>query len=155
MSEHEDLINEESFGELLKAVRQKKRILLVGQPGAHGLVTLAMALLMHGDEQGYQYELFDSGIMRDRKGNGNLNFAQLKSTADIYTLLSLWAHGDGGVATIYAQTMDEATGWMGAVMKKGGIREPDAFLNCTMDVICMIETEGDSSVVMDVVVLHH
>ena len=155
MSEREDLINEESFGELLGAIREKKRILLVGQPGAHGLTTLSMALLMHGDEQGYQYELFDAGLMRDRKGDGNLYFAQLKSTADIYTLLSLWAHGDGGVAAIYAQTMDEAMGWMGAVMKKGGIKEPEAFLNCTIDVICMIENEGDSSVVKDVVVLHH
>ena len=155
MSEREDLINEESFGELLGAIREKKRILLVGQPGAHGLTTLSMALLMHGDEQGYQYELFDAGLMRDRKGDGNLYFAQLKSTADIYTLLSLWAHGDGGVAAIYAQTMDEAMGWMGAVMKKGGIKEPEAFLNCTIDVICMIENEGDSSVVKDVVVLYH
>lgn len=49
----------------------------------------------------------------------------------------------------------EATEWIGAVLRKGGIREPDAFINCTVDIICMIEKEGDSSVVRDVVVLHH
>ena len=155
MSEHEELINQSSFEELLGAIREKKRILLVGQPGAQGLVTLAMALLMHGDDNGQEYELFDSGLMRDRKGSGKQYFAQLKSTADIYTLLSLWAQGDGGVAAIYAQTVKEATEWIGAVLRKGGIREPDAFINCTVDIICMIEKEGDSSVVRDVVVLHH
>ena len=155
MSEHEDLIHQESFEKLLEAVREKKRILLVGQPGAHGLVTLAMALLMHGDEFGEQYELFDSALMRDRKGNGAQYFAPLKSTADIYKLLSLWAQGDGGVAVMYGQAVNEATDWIEAVLKKGGIREPEAFLNCTVDIICMIENEGDSSVVKDVIVLHH
>lgn len=155
MSEHEGLINQESFEELLKAVEEKKRILLVGQPEAHGLATLAMTLLMHGDDNGLQYELFDAGIMRDRKGSGRQYFAQLKGTAEIYRLLSLWAQGDGGIAAIYAQTIEEATDWIEAVLRKGGIRESEAFLNCTVDIICMIENEGDASVVKDVVVLHH
>lgn len=155
MAEREELINQESFQELLKAMEEKKRILLVGQPGAHGLLTLSMALLMHGDDNGLQYELFDAALARDRKGSGKQYFAQLRSTGDIYKLLSLWAQGDSGVAAIYANSVDEATDWIEAVLKKGGIREPEAFFNCTVDVICMIENDGDSSVVTDVIVLHH
>lgn len=155
MNEHYDMINEQSFQELLKAVREKKRILIVGAPGAHGLTTLAMALIMHGDESGLNYELFDAEIMRGRQGEGELYFAQLKTTADIQSLLKLWAHGASGIAAIYGNSIEDATTWIEAVMKRGGIREAEAFVNCTVDVICMIENEDGSSVVKDIVVLHH
>ncbi|MBR3624270.1 MAG: hypothetical protein IKN43_13085 [Selenomonadaceae bacterium] len=154
MTEH-DMINEKSFQSLLKAVEEKKRILLVASPGAHGLTTLAMALIMHGDDNGLNYELFDSDLMRSRPGEGELYFAQLKSTADIQYLLKLWAHGGSGIAAMYANSVEDATEWLEAVMKKSGIKEAGAFVNCTIDIICMIENENGTSVVKDVVVLHH
>ena len=155
MNDHGEMINEKSFQDLLKAVREKKRILLVGMPGAHGLTTLAMALIMHGDEAGLTYELFDADLMRNRQGDGELYFAQLKSTADIQILLKLWAHGATGIAAMYASSIEDATAWLEAVMKKSGIKEAEAFVNCTIDIICMIENENGSSVVKDIAVLHH
>ena len=155
MTEHTEMINEKSFQELLKAVEEKKRILLIGAPGAHGLTTMAMALMMRGDEEGLNYELFDADLMRNRQGEGELYFAQLKSTADIQILLKLWAHGASGIAAIYGNSIEDATEWIEAVMKKSGIKEAEAFVNCTIDIICMIENENGTSVVKDVVVLHH
>jgi len=155
MNEHGEMMNEKSFKELLNAVREKKRILLVGAPGAHGLTTLSMALIMHGDEAGINYELFDSDMMRNRPGEGEYYFAQLKTTADIQILLKLWAHGATGIAAMYGSSIEDATAWLEAVMKKSGIREAEAFVNCTIDIICMIENENGSSVVKDIVVLHH
>ena len=155
----EDLINRDFFLELLGAIGEKKRILLVGQPGAHGLTTLVMTLLIHGDTRGYRYEIFDSSVVGDVEGHaGKQYLAHLHSDEDVYGVLSLWANGASGVATIYAGSVREALDRMEGALKKREITDTAAFVNFTVDVICMVENEGEdgeNSVVRDVIVQHH
>ena len=155
----EDLINRDFFLQMLGAVSEKKRILLIGQPGAHGLTTLATALLVHGDTVGFKYEIFDTAVAKPGKEPSEKQyFAHIREDDDIYTLLSLWANGSSGVATIYADSVRDALDRIEANLKKHGIADATAFVNFTVDVICMIENEDKScetSVVRDVIVQHH
>ena len=150
------LINEDFFLSLLNAVNEKKRILLIGQPGAHGLTTLAAALIVQGDTQGINYEIFDADVLKDRKNhNGKQYFAHLRTDEDKYALLSAWANGAAGIATIYADSIREAMDSLGTALKDKGIADPNAFVNFTVDILCMIENENDTdSVVRDVIIQH-
>ena len=156
----EELINgenQESFIKLLNAVERKQRILLIGQIGAHGLATLASTLLMQGDSQGMTYEIFDAELMKDRRGMGKLYTAHIQSEEEICKLLSLWANGDSGIATMYADALDHAFQKIDKALRKYSIKDPTAFMNCTIDVICMVENEDEScqnSVIRDIIVMH-
>ncbi len=151
-----NLINEDFILSLLNAVNLKKRILLVGQPGAHGLTTLAATLAIQGDLQGIKYEVFDVDVMKDRKNHTDKQyFAHLRTEDDVYALLSAWGSGAGGIATIYANSTGDAVSRMEACLKDKNLSDPAAFINFTIDVIAMIENEnGTDSVVCDVIIQH-
>lgn len=150
------LVNEDFIRSLLNAVNLKKRILLVGQPGAHGLTTLASTLVIQGDLQGIKYEVFDTDVLKNRKNHTEKQyFAHLHTVEDIYGLLSAWGSGAGGIATIYADSVSDAISRLEAGLKDKNIPDPAAFVNFTTDVICMIENENDTdSVVCDVIIQH-
>ena len=150
------LINQDFFLSLLNAVNEKKRILLVGQPGAHGLAILSSALVMQGDTQGIHYEIYDADVLKNRKSHaGKLYSAHLRTDEDKYGLLSAWANGAAGIATIYADSVRGAMDSLQSCLKGKGIADPSAFLNFTVDIICMIELEnGTDSVVCDVIIQH-
>ena len=152
----EDLINRAFFISLLNAMDEKKRILLVGQPGAHGLTTLVMALLIHGDTKGFKYEIFDVDVTKDKEQSDKQYLAHLQNKKDIYAFFSAWAKGASGVATIYADSVEDALNHIESSLKEHGIADPKAYTNFTTDVICMIENEnGTDSVVRDVIMQHN
>lgn len=150
------LINQDFFLSLLNAVNEKKRILLVGQPITHGLATLSSALVMQGDTQGFRYEIFDAEIMaHTQKHSGKQYVAHLRTSEDKYGLLSAWANGASGIATIYGDSVQAAISALETCLKDKGIKDPAAFVNFTIDIICMIENENENdSVVRDVIIQH-
>lgn len=150
------LINQDFFLSLLNAVNEKKRILLVGQPVTHGLATLASALVMQGDTQGFRYEIFDAEILKNRQKHADKQYiAHLRTPEDKYGLLSAWANGAAGIATIYGDSVRDAIASLESCLKDKGIKDPAAFVNFTVDIICMIENENENdSVVRDVIIQH-